>query len=99
MSHFAEIDENNIVLRVIVAEQDFIDTMPGRWVQTSYNSQNGVHYGQDGLPSGRPAFRWTFAGVGMYYHEEIDQFVPMPVDRDLSKQRFNTTDRAWEPIE
>ena len=29
MSHFAEIDKNNIVLRVIVAEQDFIDTLEG----------------------------------------------------------------------
>jgi len=51
MSHFAEVDPNtNLVLRVIVAEQDFIDSgavgEPSRWVQTSYNTRQGLHYGE-----------------------------------------------------
>ena len=49
MSHFAEISgSNNTVIRVIVAEQDFIDTgavgTGSKWIQTSYNTKGGVHY-------------------------------------------------------
>ena len=48
MSHFAHINENNIVDNVIVAEQQFIDTgvvgNPNDWIQTSYNTKNGVYY-------------------------------------------------------
>ena len=49
MSHFAEISgSNNVVTRVIVAEQDFIDSgavgASSNWVQTSYNTHGGVHY-------------------------------------------------------
>ncbi len=47
MSHFAEIDQDNIVVRVIVAEQDFINSGavgdPRQWIQTSYNTQGGQH--------------------------------------------------------
>ena len=47
MAHFAEIDEGGTVLRVIVADQDFIDSgVVGdktNWVQTSYNTHGGVH--------------------------------------------------------
>ena len=63
MSHFAEIDENNIVVRVLVAEQDFIVTMPGRWVQTSYNNH----------------IRKQYAGIGYSYDPAADVFVaPQP---------------------
>ncbi len=49
MSHFAEISgSNNIVTRVIVAEQGFIDSgavgASSNWVQTSYNTRGGVHH-------------------------------------------------------
>lgn len=70
MSHFAEIGPDNIVLRVIVAEQDFIDTMPGRWVQTSYNTQGGAH-----LFGGTP-LRKNYAGIGYNYDEQRDAFIP-----------------------
>ena len=43
MSHFAKI-EDNIVTQVIVADQDFIDSIEGNWIQTSYNTNGGVHY-------------------------------------------------------
>lgn len=45
MSHFAKV-ENGVVTDVIVAEQDFIDTLPdaGSWVKTSYNIRGGVYY-------------------------------------------------------
>ena len=64
MSHFAEIDPStNKVIRVIVAEQDFIDSGAvgdkKNWIQTSYNTRNGVHYGH-----------------GYEYHSGHDVFVP-----------------------
>ena len=43
MAHFAKLDENNVVTQVIVAEQEYIDTLSGTWVQTSYNTYGGVH--------------------------------------------------------
>ena len=47
MAHFAKVLDGKVV-NVIVAEQEFIDTMidktPGEWIQTSYNTHGGVHY-------------------------------------------------------
>ena len=72
MAHFAEINENNIVLRVIVAEQDFINTGalgdPSRWIQTSYNTYGGVH-AMGGTP-----LRKNYAGADMIYDLQRDAF-------------------------
>ena len=68
MSHFAKI-ENGIVTQVIVAEQDFIDTIDGEWIQTSYNTYGGQH------PEGRP-LRKNYAGIGYLYDSERDAFIP-----------------------
>ncbi len=76
MSHFAQLDENNIVINVIVAEQEFIDTLPGTWMQTSYNTHGGVHYGQDGQPDGGAPMRYNYAGVWYAYDQERDAFIP-----------------------
>ncbi len=67
MSHFAEINSDNIVQRVIVAEQDFINSgLVGdsfNWVQTSYNSN----------------FRKNYAGTGYTYDKVRDAFIaPQP---------------------
>lgn len=73
MSHFAEI-KDGIVQRVIVAEQDFIDSgaVSGTWVQTSYNTYAGQH------PEGRP-LRKNYAGIGYVYDEVRDAFyAPQP---------------------
>lgn len=74
MSHFAQIDENNIVTNVIVAEQDFIDSGavgdPSKWIQTSYNTQAGVH-----LLGGTP-LRKNYAGIGYTYDSVRDAFIP-----------------------
>ena len=63
MSHFAKI-ENNIVIKVIVAEQDFINSgVVGDsflWIQTSYNKN----------------FRKNYAGIGHTYDETRDAFIP-----------------------
>jgi hypothetical protein len=84
MSHFAEISgSNNIVTRVIVAEQDFINSgavgSPSTWVQTSYNTTGGVHYGQDGQPDGGTQLRKNYAGIGYTYNSGSDAFIsPQP---------------------
>lgn len=79
MSHFARINENNVVIEVIVAEQDFIDSGavgdPAAWIQTSHNTRNGVHYGPDGEPDGGVALRYTYAGIGYTYDAVNDVFV------------------------
>ena len=77
MSHFAKV-EDGIVTQVIVAEQDFIDSGavgdPSSWVQTSYNTRGGVHYGQDGEPDGGVALRKNYAGIGYTYDAGRDAF-------------------------
>ena len=77
MSHFAQIIDG-IVQQVIVAEQDFIDTLPDKenWIQTSYNTRQGVHYGNDGKPDGGIALRGNYAGIGYTYNIANDVFYP-----------------------
>jgi len=79
MAHYAKI-ENNIVTQVIVAEPEFfetfVDSTPGEWIQTSYNTRGGVHYGQDGEPDGGEALRKNYAGIGFTYDTEKDAFIP-----------------------
>ena len=77
MSHFAKV-ENNVVTQVIVANQDVIDSgmFGSGWVQTSYNTNGGVHYGQDGQPDGRVALRKNYAGIGFTYDAGRDAFIP-----------------------
>lgn len=74
MSNFAQINSQNIVDSVIVAEQDFINTLEGKWIQTSYNTRGGIHYGKDGLPDGGIAIRGNFAGIGDIYDPVNDVF-------------------------
>ena len=73
MAHFAKI-EDGIVTNVIVAEQEFIDTQDGTWVQTSYNTYGNVHYGQDGNADGGVALRGNYAGIGDTYDTDNDVF-------------------------
>jgi hypothetical protein len=61
------------VVNVIVAEPEFFDTFidssPGEWIQTSYNTHGGQH------PEGRP-LRKNYAGIGYSYDKELDAFIP-----------------------
>lgn len=96
MSHFAYV-LNGEVKSVIVAEQDFIDSLPpqpGRWIQTSYNTHGGVHYDQDGNPDGGQALRKNYAGIGYLYLESIDAFVPPCPDPVFV---LNEETGLWEP--
>jgi hypothetical protein len=75
MSHFAKV-VNGVVTQVIVAEPEFfnsfIDTSPGQWIQTSYNTKGNQH------PEGKP-LRKNYAGVGYMYDAQRDAFIsPKP---------------------
>lgn len=85
MAHFAKVN-NNIVEKVIVAEPEFfdtfVDTSPGTWIQTSYNTHGGVHYNPEtGEPSAdqSKALRKNFAAIGHLYDSDRDAFIsPKP---------------------
>ena len=68
MAHFAQIDSNNIVTQVLVIDQETVDTglfgEPSSFIQTSYNTRGGVHYGQDGQPDDGVALNKNYAGIG-----------------------------------
>jgi hypothetical protein len=79
MGHYAKVTDGKVT-QVIVAEADFFDTFvdssPGEWIQTSYNTRGGVHYGQDGEPDGGVALRKNYAGIGYTYDRTKDAFIP-----------------------
>jgi hypothetical protein len=84
MSHFAEINSDNIVQRVIVADQAFIDSGAvgdaNNWIQTSYNTRGGVHYAPNSqTPDGGVALRKNYAGIGYTCDASRDAFyAPQP---------------------
>jgi hypothetical protein len=79
MTHFAQIDEDGVVTNVIMAEQDFIDNhTTGTWVQTSYNTRGGVHYGQNGEPDSGVALNKNYAGIGFSYVAGVGFHAPQP---------------------
>lgn len=73
MAHWAEIDSNNIVLRVLVGDNNdpagdegyqwLIDHLGGTWLKTSYNAKTN-------------GFRKNFAGIGYTYDPIEDAFNP-----------------------
>jgi hypothetical protein len=82
MSHFAKVLDGKVI-QVIVAEPDFfatfVDSSPGQWLQTSYNTRGNVHYGPDGEPDGGVALRGNYAGIGYAYDAVNDVFyAPQP---------------------
>ena len=75
MSHFAKVLDGKVT-QVIVAEpeffQTFVDSSPGEWIQTSYNTHGNQH------PEGRP-LRGNYAGIGYTYDRANDVFyAPQP---------------------
>jgi hypothetical protein len=98
MAHWAELDENNIVLRVTVGDNNdpngdegyqwLLDNLGGRWIKTSYNTALNQH-SLNGTP-----LRGNYAGVGMVYLEEHDIFVqPKPYPSWV----LNLETAHWEP--
>jgi len=105
MSHFAKINQDNIVTEVIVAEQDFINSGAVGdsflWIQTSYNNN----------------FRKNFAGIGFTYDKTRDAFIapqpypswtlnestcqwecPVTYPSDGKVYTWNETDQQWDEV-
>ena len=91
MSHFAQIDGNNIVTQVLVIEQDVIDTGlfgdPASWIQTSYNTTGGVH------TLGGTPLRKNYAGIGYTYNASRDAFIP---PKPFASWTLNEDTCQWE---
>ena len=99
MSHFAKV-VNGIVTDVIKIEQDVVDSGvvgdPSLWIQTSYNTRNGVHINPDtGEPDGGIPLRGNFAGIGYYYDAELDVFYPESAP--YPSWVLNAERVQWEP--
>jgi hypothetical protein len=99
MAHFAKV-LNGIVTQVIVAEpkffNTFIDSTPGKWIQTSYNTRGGIHYQTNlNTPSEdqSKALRKNYAGVGYTYDEIKDAFIP---PKPFNSWLLNETTCRWE---
>ena len=90
MAHFAFVN-GGIVEKVIVAEQDFVDShresTPGKYIQTSYNTFGGTH-----LLGGIP-LRKNFAQVGGTYDPVRDAFIPM---KPYPSWTLNESTCRWE---
>lgn len=94
MAHFAELDDNNVVLRITVVNNDVLKDengieqealglehlthLGGRWVQTSYNSN----------------FRKNYAGIGFVYDEVKDAFIP---SKPFPSWILNEETCQWQP--
>jgi hypothetical protein len=90
MSHFAKVTDGKVT-QVIVAEKEFFDTYvdstPGEWIQTSYNTQGGVH------KLGGTPLRGNYAGIGYTYDRTNDVFyAPQP----FASWVLNNTSWTWE---
>jgi len=115
MTHYAKV-ENNLVTQIIVAEAEFFDTFvdssPGEWIQTSYNTHGGVHL------DGGVALRKNYAGVGYTYDTTRDAFIspkpypswtldeascqwtaPTAYPDDEKQYSWNEDTTAWDEIE
>ena len=109
MAHFAEIDQNNLVVRVLVTDNQapnegydwLVENLGGNWIKTSYNGK----------------IRKNFAGIGFTYSQELDAFIapkpfdswildqqtcrweaPTPYPDDGSIYLWNESELAWNPV-
>ena len=90
MGHFAKVTDGKVT-QVIVAEPEFfttfVDTSPGEWIQTSYNTKGGVH-----LLGGTP-LRKNYAGIGYTYDRTRDAFIP---PQPFPSWALNETTCLWD---
>ena len=98
MAHFAELDNTNVVLQVLVTDNDdpngdegyqwLVDNLGGTWKKTSFNTLAGAH-----LLGGTP-FRKNYAGVGFTYDAARDAFIP---PKPYTQWVLNEDTCQWEP--
>jgi hypothetical protein len=90
MGHYAKVVDSKVI-QVIVAEPDFfqifVDSSPGEWIQTSYNTVGGVHV------LGRTPLRKNYAGIGYTYDRVRDAFIP---PQPYSSWILNEDSCLWE---
>ena len=97
MAHFAKVVDGTVT-QVIVAEPEFfetfVDSSPGQWIQTSYNTRGGVHYNPEtNEPDDGTPLRYNYAGVGFSYDATADAFyAPQP----FASWTLNTDTYLWE---
>lgn len=91
MSHFAKVVDG-IVTQVIVAEPEFfetfVDSSPGEWIQTSYNTHGGQHR------NGGTPLRKNYAGIGYSYDRTKDAFIP---PKPFASWVLNEETCLWTP--
>jgi hypothetical protein len=90
MSHWAEIDSTNKVIRVVVGDNNdpagdegyqwLLDNLGGTWIKTSYNGN----------------IRFNFAGIGYTYDEVNDAFIAPKPTCGHSELTLNTATYRWE---
>jgi len=107
MSHWAEVDENNIVLRVTVGDNNdpagdegyqwLIDNLGGKWIKTSYNAVGGKRRDPiTGEITNDIGFRKNYAGIGYLYDPIRDALIPpKPTEGEW---QLNEDTCLWEPI-
>jgi hypothetical protein len=104
MSHYAKVS-NGIVTQVIVADEtffkNFVDSSPGIWIKTSYNTRGGIHYDSNGLPDDDVALRANFAFIGCVYDAVNDVFyASRPMDRSgipCASWTISAPNWTWTP--
>jgi len=97
MAHFAQIDENNVVVQVLVVPdaqeergQEFLANdlgLGGTWKKTSYNTSGGVH------ANGGTPYRKNYAGIGYTYDATRDAFIP---PKPFASWTLNETTCLWD---
>jgi hypothetical protein len=105
MSHWAEIDENNLVIRTTVGDNNdpagdegyqwLIDNLGGTWLKTSYNAMGGKWRNPASNElTNNPGFRKNYAAVGYTYNEALDAFIaPKPFESWILDEETC----LWEP--
>lgn len=109
MAHWAQIDENNIVIQVTIGDNNdsngdegyqwLVDNVGGTWIKSSYNTYGGVH-----LLGGIP-LRKNAAAIGFFYDQERDAFIPPkpPLGKTIESGKtidwiFNEDTCLWKPV-
>ena len=93
MSHWAEIDKNNIVIRVIVGDNNdpvgdegyqwLIDNLGSTWIKTSYNAATN-------------GFRYNYAGIGYKYLLDEDAFLAPKPTCGHTELMINAQKMQWQ---
>lgn len=97
MAHFAELDSNNTVLRVIVVSNDHITDVNGVEDENLGIAFCKRLYGVDTewkQTSYNATFRSHYAGIGYKYREDLDAFVPQ---QPYASWTLNESNCEWEP--